>query len=85
MLLASQRKCWWDGVDVVIPLPEGIAASPEDVDAHANPAAAGQDASGTTAGMTDEELDLLRSGRGRKVRVWARRVWTLELSLVSSS
>ncbi len=34
------------------------------------------------AGMTAEEVALLKSGKGRKVRVWARRVWTLELSLI---
>lgn len=38
----------------------------------------------TTAGMTPQEVELLRSRKGRKCRVWARRVWTLELSLVSS-
>jgi len=45
----SQRKCWWDGVDVEIP-------------------------ASTTA-----------KGETMKVKVWARRVWTLELSLVSGS
>ena len=45
----SQRKCWWDGVDVEIP-------------------------ASTKA-----------KGETMKVKVWARRVWTLELSLVSCS
>jgi hypothetical protein len=41
------------------------------------------DVNAPTAGMTAQEVELLRSKRGRKCRVWARRVWTLELSLVS--
>ncbi|KDN40358.1 hypothetical protein K437DRAFT_258695 [Tilletiaria anomala UBC 951] len=92
------RKCWWDGVDVVVPIdaaadntsgsnggfaaasvPSSTAASTPPADgAHAVP---GAEAS-PTAGMTANELELFRSGKGRKVRVWARRVWTLELSLI---
>lgn len=41
------------------------------------------DMNAMTAGMTAKEVELLRSRQGRKCRVWARRVWTLELSLVS--
>ncbi|KAE8214167.1 hypothetical protein CF327_g2415 [Tilletia walkeri] len=84
------RKCWWDGVDVVVPLPLGSSAAttspavateaaqtPETV---AAAAAAQSDPSMT--GISEAEVDLLANGRGRKVRVWARRVWTLELSLI---
>ncbi|SPC64037.1 related to WHI2 - growth regulation protein [Ustilago sp. UG-2017b] len=71
------RKCWWDGIDIVLPASEKDAASqtaapdqtvrPEDLN---------------DASLTAKEIELLKSGRGRKVRVWARRVWTLELSLI---
>jgi hypothetical protein len=46
LCLGLQRKCWWDGVQVEVPLHEG----------------------------SDEMVSM---------KVWARRVWTLELSLVS--
>ncbi|CAO1621513.1 unnamed protein product [Parajaminaea phylloscopi] len=81
------RKCWWDGVDIVVP-HTSISASTAEQDGTAATAAQqadeaeGADMNATTAGMTPEEVDLLRSQRGRKCRVWARRVWTLELSLV---
>lgn len=42
----SQRKCWWDGVEVEVPVAVGAKET-------------------------------------KAVKVWARRVWTLELSLVS--
>lgn len=72
------RKCWWDGVDVVLPLQEDEASAAAD-------AAAGQDESAASGGgMTPAEIQLLKDGRGRRTRVWARRVWTLELSLVSA-
>lgn len=45
--------------------------------------AASADADPTAGGMTQAESELLASGKGQRVRVWARRVWTLELSLVS--
>ncbi len=68
------RKCWWDGIDIVLPATEKDAATqsgstvqPEDLN---------------DASLTAKELELLKSGKGRKVRVWARRVWTLELSLI---
>ncbi|UZJ53133.1 hypothetical protein CBS101457_002453 [Exobasidium rhododendri] len=73
------RKCWWDGVDVILPLEEGETMTAADV------ASANTDAMTTAGGgMTPTELDLLKTGKGRRTRVWARRVWTLELSLVSS-
>ncbi|KAE8184564.1 hypothetical protein CF336_g7752 [Tilletia laevis] len=72
------RKCWWDGVDVVVPLPLGASAgnasqttataeaksgqTPETVAA----AAAAQTDPGMT-GISEAELDLLANGRGRKV------------------
>ncbi|CCF51643.1 hypothetical protein NDA11_003849 [Ustilago hordei] len=71
------RKCWWDGIDIVLPASQKDAASqtaapdqtvrPEDLN---------------DASLTAKEIELLKSARGRKVRVWARRVWTLELSLI---
>jgi len=68
------RKCWWDGIDIVLPATEkdgqgqaGQAGQPEDLN---------------DASLTAKEVELLKSGKGRKVRVWARRVWTLELSLI---
>ena len=66
------RKCWWDGIDIVLPASEKEAhiqseIKPEDLN---------------DASLTAKEVELLRSGKGRKVRVWARRVWTLELSLI---
>lgn len=87
------RKCWWDGVDVVLPF------SPEDDKKNSGaeqakekgavkPASAAAEAEAeavaatTGGGMTQAEVDLLKSGKGRRVRVWARRVWTLELSLI---
>ncbi len=41
----NQRKCWWDGVEVDVPVEDG-------------------------------------SNQTANVKVWARRVWTLELSLI---
>ncbi|KAK0524480.1 hypothetical protein OC834_005522 [Tilletia horrida] len=87
------RKCWWDGVDVVVPLPQSVsssdAAAPTpapaaagDANSDAVAAAAAAQADPTMAGISEAEIELLASGRGRKVRVWARRVWTLELSLI---
>lgn len=71
------RKCWWDGVDVVLPLEAGQEASPA-----TEATAEAVNASG--GGMTPAEIDLFKTGRGRRTRVWARRVWTLELSLVGA-
>ncbi|ETS60715.1 hypothetical protein PaG_04618 [Moesziomyces aphidis] len=68
------RKCWWDGIDIVLP------ASDKDSPAQADHAAQTQELN--DAGLTANEAELLKSGKGRKVRVWARRVWTLELSLI---
>jgi hypothetical protein len=73
------RKCWWDGVDVVLPIGKNEEVKDQDVHSNTDPVAL------TSGGMTANEEQLLRSGRGRKIRVWARRVWTLELSLVSLS
>lgn len=64
------RKCWWDGIDIVLPASSPESAhpfEPEDLN---------------DASLTAKEVELLKSGKGRKVRVWARRVWTLELSLI---
>lgn len=83
------RKCWWDGVDIVVP-HTNVSASTAERDGSAATAAQQADEAevadmnATTAGMTSNEVELLRSKRGRKCRVWARRVWTLELSLASS-
>jgi hypothetical protein len=74
------RKCWWDGVDVVLPLEAGETAI--SVTEAANQTTEAVTASG--GGMTAAEVELLNTGKGRKTRVWARRVWTLELSLVSA-
>ncbi|CAD7059791.1 unnamed protein product [Tilletia caries] len=73
------RKCWWDGVDVVVPLPLGASAgnasqttataeaksgqTPETAAA----AAAAQTDPGMT-GISEAELDLLANGHGRKVQ-----------------
>jgi len=74
------RKCWWDGVDVVLPLTEGEPSAP--VTEATTQTTESVTASG--GGMTAAEVELLKTGKGRRIRVWARRVWTLELSLVSS-
>lgn len=84
------RKCWWDGVDIVVPHTSESASSAEADGTAADAAnqaaeAEGADMNATTAGMTPEEVELLRSKKGRICRVWARRVWTLELSLVSAA
>lgn len=124
------RKCWWDGVDIIVPVSPGEKADPppppgtqDDQDlshalseqeaqtkaqaqaqAQAQPhtqtdaqhgfegslgpggrtgstSVPGSNAS-PTAGMTRAEIALWKAGRGRRVRVWARRIWTLELSLL---
>lgn len=82
------RKCWWDGVDVVLPIKEGQI--PLKGDANQKTKENAKQGLVTTDenevggnGMSEKEKELLESGNGRKVRVWARRVWTLELSLVS--
>lgn len=82
------RKCWWDGVDVVVPHTTASATTAEkdgtaETAAQQATEAEEADVNATTAGMTKEEVALLRERKGRKCRVWARRVWTLELSLVS--
>lgn len=97
---AVQRKCWWDGIDIVLPhakdSPEAAVAAAKakqgtDEAAAAAAAAAalaacnaGKEDVNTApdAGITPEELEMLNNGTGRRVRVWARRVWTLELSLI---
>ncbi|PWN32391.1 uncharacterized protein FA14DRAFT_139192 [Meira miltonrushii] len=71
------RKCWWDGVDVILPLLEGEQAVSE-----SGKSVVSEDTSNNSGGMTTAEQELLRSGKGRRTRVWARRVWTLELSLI---
>ncbi|EPQ30009.1 uncharacterized protein PFL1_02682 [Pseudozyma flocculosa PF-1] len=84
------RKCWWDGVDIVLPHPD---QKPNPAAADSNDAASTAVSVGLStvadatsaepdAGMTPEEVEMLKNGTGRKVRVWARRVWTLELSLI---
>lgn len=86
------RKCWWDGVDIVVPhtsasldkaVEDGSSSDELAAQQEANEAVEA-DVNATTAGMTMQEVELLRNRKGRKCRVWARRVWTLELSLVSS-
>ncbi|PWZ01701.1 hypothetical protein BCV70DRAFT_199137 [Testicularia cyperi] len=69
------RKCWWDGIDIVLPRAEGDA-KPDETEARTTAESLAD------ANLTANELELLTSGKGRKVRVWARRVWTLELSLI---
>ncbi|KAK0565495.1 hypothetical protein OC861_003718 [Tilletia horrida] len=80
------RKCWWDGVDVIVPVAAGkegaITATAAGSDAVVDATAEAARADPSVAGISDAEIDLLASGRGRRVRVWARRVWTLELSLI---
>ncbi|SPO25222.1 related to WHI2 - growth regulation protein [Ustilago trichophora] len=68
------RKCWWDGIDIVLPASEG------DVQRQAEQTTQPEELN--DASLTAKEIELLKSGKGRKVRVWARRVWTLELSLI---
>ncbi|EST05733.1 BTB/POZ fold [Kalmanozyma brasiliensis GHG001] len=68
------RKCWWDGIDIVLP------ANKDNTTAEAAQTVQPDDLN--DAGLTAKEVELLKSGKGRKVRVWARRVWTLELSLI---
>ncbi|CBQ70919.1 related to WHI2-growth regulation protein [Sporisorium reilianum SRZ2] len=68
------RKCWWDGIDIVLPVPESAVGT------EAAQSVAAEDLN--DASLTPKELELLKSGKGWKVRVWARRVWTLELSLI---
>ncbi|PWN42407.1 hypothetical protein IE81DRAFT_136024 [Ceraceosorus guamensis] len=77
------RKCWWDGVDVVVPLVDSAQASTTE----SGPTSTVDDTllkaeQSTGGGMTAQEAELLKSGKGTKIRVWARRVWTLELSLI---
>ncbi|CDS01116.1 related to WHI2-growth regulation protein [Sporisorium scitamineum] len=68
------RKCWWDGIDIVLPVAENGSG------AETSQSVLSEDLN--DASLTPKELELLNSGKGRKVRVWARRVWTLELSLI---
>lgn len=68
------RKCWWDGIDIVLPVTENDAHAPAEPTIQADEL--------NDASLTAKEVELLNSGKGRKVRVWARRVWTLELSLI---
>lgn len=68
------RKCWWDGIDIVLPVTTDKAANEKAPQATSESLA--------DANLTSRELEMLKSGTGRKVRVWARRVWTLELSLI---
>ena len=68
------RKCWWDNMDLVVPaavLGAGTPQAPRNVYAPVSRAA-----------MTRTERELLDRGAGRIARVWARRVWTLEVGLV---
>ena len=67
---SSQRKCWWDGVDIVVPhngMRKRQAVSPAALSA-----------------MSPQERTWLEQGTGLLVRVWIRRVWTLEVSLVGT-
>lgn len=68
------RKCWWDGIDIVLPVPTDKVATEKDTQAISESLA--------DSNLTSREIEMLKSGSGRKVRVWARRVWTLELSLI---
>lgn len=77
------RKCWWDGVDVVLPIKEGETTALATATTTESATATAEAVSASGGGMTPAELELLKTGKGRRTRVWARRVWTLELSLVS--
>lgn len=68
------RKCWWDNVDLVVPAAVAGSGAPT--------AARHINAPASRAAMTPTERELLDRGAGRIVRVWARRVWTLEVGLV---
>lgn len=68
-LTNMQRKCWWDGMDIVVPSAQRRAGGP-----NVSPA--------TLAAMSPQERVWLEKGQGMLVRVWVRRVWTLEVSLV---
>ena len=68
-LLTQQRKCWWDGIDLVVPI-RPTTATPAVVPPHIY---------GTLSPL---ERSWLEQGMGQLVRVWIRRVWTLEMSLI---
>lgn len=68
-LLTKQRKCWWDGIDLVVPI-RPTTATPAVVPPHIY---------GTLSPL---ERSWLEQGMGQLVRVWIRRVWTLEMSLI---
>lgn len=71
------RKCWWDGVDVVVPAGKlGLSEKEKRQSGTALPT------SDVLATMAPDERAALQHGTGRLVRVWARRVWTLEVSLI---
>ncbi|SHO76795.1 Similar to S.cerevisiae protein WHI2 (Protein required for full activation of the general stress response) [Malassezia sympodialis ATCC 42132] len=63
------RKCWWDGMDIVVPCAQRRSDRPS-----VSPA--------TLAAMSPQERTWLEQGHGMLVRVWVRRVWTLEVSLI---
>ncbi|WFD47860.1 hypothetical protein GLX27_002523 [Malassezia furfur] len=64
------RKCWWDGIDLVVP-SDGIATKPQPAPSSA-----------TLGTLSRQERAWLEQGKGLLVRVWVRRIWTLEVSLI---
>ncbi|WFD26333.1 hypothetical protein MNAN1_001314 [Malassezia nana] len=65
------RKCWWDGMDMVVPCAQRRTDVP-----NVTPAA--------LAAMSPQERAWLEQRQGMLVRVWVRRVWTLEVSLATA-
>ncbi|WFD32219.1 hypothetical protein MSPP1_003262 [Malassezia sp. CBS 17886] len=64
------RKCWWDGIDIILPSTDAVRTDPTAV----SPT--------VLTAMTPQERALLDGGKGQLLRVWVRRVWTLEVSLI---
>lgn len=72
IFLSSQRKCWWDGIDIVVPQRTMHSEPPTPLPPH------------VLGTLSPQERSWLDQGIGQCVRVWVRRVWTLEVSLVSN-
>ena len=72
IFLSSQRKCWWDGIDIVVPQGTMHPEPPTPLPPH------------VLGTLSPQERSWLDQGIGQCVRVWVRRVWTLEVSLVSN-
>lgn len=77
------RKCWWDGVDLILPKKSTDDQETTTIEKDIEKTISLDEGEIGGNGLSVKEKELLDSGKGRKVRVWARRVWTLELSLVS--